>query len=477
MAFTPDEITQILDEFFKTVGTRQYIGARYVPIFGRKGEDGIEWDDSAPYEPLTIVLYQGNSYTSRQYVPAGVAITDESYWAQTGNYNAQVEQYRQTVLGFDSRISAVESVGTQLRNAIDEVAGALPTDDFSSSETVKDYIDSAIGSIVQAQKYMIVVGDSWSNRDTHYIDNGIGWADIVAQKMNLSLVNKAISGRGWLNGQSTNQDFLSQLISVETNNPDVNPNDVAYIIAFGGINDYNASIGFDARYNEIIEAIRAFINYANAKYPNSKIIINPMQTPSPADNRFKWCCVMNGWLSRGMATSRVARLSTVGLNALNKLNYWTEDNIHPSNGSGMSMLTSAIMNELYGGEFIEYEPNYIKLNYDETDFTTLSIQSRSWEIKNGVLYIPAQRIVFTSARAFSAGEEIKFADIGPLVPLGTTLALPTYTNASTLRRVLCTYRTNATATLVVREELIRGDHNLYVPPVAYNLHEIAQANL
>ena len=94
---TPEQISQILEEFFKVVGTRQYIGARYVPIFGRKGEESIEWDNSAPYEPLTIVLYQGNSYTSRQYVPVGVEITNQEFWALTGNFNAQIEAYRKEV--------------------------------------------------------------------------------------------------------------------------------------------------------------------------------------------------------------------------------------------------------------------------------------------------------------------------------------------------------------------------------------------
>ena len=84
---------------------RQYIGARYVPIFGRKGEQSIQWDNTGTYEPLTVVLYQGNSYTSRQFVPAGIEITNQDYWAETGNYNAQVEQYRQEVLGFDADIT------------------------------------------------------------------------------------------------------------------------------------------------------------------------------------------------------------------------------------------------------------------------------------------------------------------------------------------------------------------------------------
>lgn len=68
----------------------QYIGARYVPVFA----DPYDWDDTREYEPLTIVYSNGNSYTSRQYVPKGIPLTDESYWVLTGNYNAQVEQYR-----------------------------------------------------------------------------------------------------------------------------------------------------------------------------------------------------------------------------------------------------------------------------------------------------------------------------------------------------------------------------------------------
>lgn len=66
-----------------------YVGMRYVPIF-----DG-EWDRTKTYEPLTIVSNQGNSYTSRTFVPTGVDINNTEYWALTGNYNAQVEYYRQ----------------------------------------------------------------------------------------------------------------------------------------------------------------------------------------------------------------------------------------------------------------------------------------------------------------------------------------------------------------------------------------------
>lgn len=76
-----------------------------MPLFA----DPIDWDRSKTYEPLTIVYHQGNSYTSRQSVPAGVAITDTTYWALTGNYNAQIEQYRKETA---SKLSTVTTDGT-----------------------------------------------------------------------------------------------------------------------------------------------------------------------------------------------------------------------------------------------------------------------------------------------------------------------------------------------------------------------------
>ena len=104
--FTPQEIEQFLQQFFDTVGARQYVGARYVPIFGRAGSDTVEWDDTAPYEPLTVVMHEGVSYVSRRYVPTGIQVTDTAYWVETYRFNAQVEQYRQQVLTFQGQIDS-----------------------------------------------------------------------------------------------------------------------------------------------------------------------------------------------------------------------------------------------------------------------------------------------------------------------------------------------------------------------------------
>lgn len=68
-----------------------YIGHRYVPKI-----IGVH-DSTRTYEGLSIVTHEGTSYTSKKYVPEGVSITNDEFWVVTGNYNVQVEHYRNEV--------------------------------------------------------------------------------------------------------------------------------------------------------------------------------------------------------------------------------------------------------------------------------------------------------------------------------------------------------------------------------------------
>jgi len=79
----------------------QYIGARYIPVLA----DPPEWNDTREYEPLTVVLYQGDTYISRQAVPIGAQITNANFWLHAADYNAQIAQYRNEVYAFDARIT------------------------------------------------------------------------------------------------------------------------------------------------------------------------------------------------------------------------------------------------------------------------------------------------------------------------------------------------------------------------------------
>lgn len=163
----------------------QYIGARYVPLFA----DPIDWDSTKHYEPLTIVYHQGNSFTSKQFVPTGIDITNTDYWALTGNYNAQVEQYRREVQPFDGRItanaqaiadevtarmaedtairglitdlrgdlkdevSAREGADTQIRTEIDNIAASIPAGILNNIVENASYLDGQdISDILSSAK-------------------------------------------------------------------------------------------------------------------------------------------------------------------------------------------------------------------------------------------------------------------------------------------------------------------------------------
>lgn len=97
----------------------QYIGARYVPKFFENSDGTEEWRAGVEYEPLTIVTYNSNSYTSKKPVPSNIGNPSDnpSYWVSTGVYNAQVEQLRQDVLQYkEDAEQAIDDTNERIDN-------------------------------------------------------------------------------------------------------------------------------------------------------------------------------------------------------------------------------------------------------------------------------------------------------------------------------------------------------------------------
>lgn len=95
-------------------GPSQYVGARYVPKFA----EPIDWDTERGYESLTIVTYKGESYTSKCPVPPGIDIKNTRYWALTGAYNAQVEEYKNQVKDLSQQVTGFASDNKDFREKI-----------------------------------------------------------------------------------------------------------------------------------------------------------------------------------------------------------------------------------------------------------------------------------------------------------------------------------------------------------------------
>lgn len=113
----------------------RYIGARYVPI------QAGAWDNTREYEPLTVVQYQGDSYTSKTYVPVGAAITNTTYWVKTSEFSQQVANLAQSVSQLESNKADKNGFvcETLIKTTSSTAPGAVayPADDSDLIQTAK----------------------------------------------------------------------------------------------------------------------------------------------------------------------------------------------------------------------------------------------------------------------------------------------------------------------------------------------------
>lgn len=448
--FTPEQIEQILEEFFKVVGTRQYIGARYVPLFGRKNETSIEWDNSAPYEPLTVVLYQGNSYTSRQYVPVGVEITNQEFWALSGNYNAQVEQYRrdtnsyrEEVQTYVDRIDAYESLlpsadfsstntvkkyiddndATQdallpasdfsstntVKKYIDDGNSAqdalLPASAFTSSNTVKDYIDDKYESAISAagkKRVALYIGNSYTN-GVGSTDDSTGLRALTEHFFDLSYRQTA-GGAGFATYTDHTQTFYDLLQAAAASSAFDN-NTITDVIFISAMGDTRAlTEGKDA---EVISNLQACSQYVLANFPNAQMhvayaeMVYQRNTQSSYSNKY--------WLYQLRVHQIFAQqhelynynyLGWIGWNRNNTNGVNANDGYHP-NDTGYRVLASAFANAWQG------RSPYVRKTYSNNGINVFANDPLV-----GRIYLPSTLQAATFwPDGITSGTEYKMCDI------------------------------------------------------------------
>lgn len=250
-------------------GVRQYVGARYVPLFA----DPLEWSDTIGYDPLTVVLHEGSSYTSRQSVPVGIDINNTAYWAETGNYNAQIEAYRQEVRAYDGRITAnANAIDAETQARESEIAAETQARINGDNELALriDSLEKQTPVQGENDRNAVFIGDSFMAPSASYPQK---LAYFTAQLMGWTMYNYAYGGSGWVDEAGASMNFYHQ-IQKAAQQISIPVADVDYIVIGGGFNDWNDPTPLT--YKQLYSAALQTIKEARAQFPNAQIIAIPM---------------------------------------------------------------------------------------------------------------------------------------------------------------------------------------------------------
>lgn len=149
-------------------GVFQYVGARYVPQFA----DPVEWQPNAYYEPLTIVTYNNNSYTSKKTVPVGISPDNQEYWVMTGNFNQQLNDLSTKIDGWDEEIAANTRTAQQAEATANAAKQAVDNLDLTGLE------NSVEEAIQEVEDLSSLVHENTDNIATNAADININKANI-----------------------------------------------------------------------------------------------------------------------------------------------------------------------------------------------------------------------------------------------------------------------------------------------------------
>lgn len=271
-----------------------YIGSRYVPIF-----DG-DWDATKVYEPLTIVNYNGGSYTSKQDVPAGTLPTNTDYWALTGNYNGQIANLQQQI------------------NTIENEISELSNDDI------------------------LIIFDSYGTTYGNPSGDNTTIVSVMSELTNRNIRTFNVSGGGFVR-DTGNGTFYTNLVTYLNTLTANDKSKISTVIVAAGRNDWTATT------SQIKSAMETFYNYCESNLPNLKekifgYIANGDDNSTHGTKNQQYACYMalyNSCLELG-----ISWLQNVDC-VLHDYSLLNSDGVHPTS-DGKKELGRAIIQALKG---------------------------------------------------------------------------------------------------------------------------------
>lgn len=340
----------------------QYIGARYVPKFYQNPNTGdMTWKSGNGYEALTVVTYQGDTYTSKKPVPSSVGnpAANSDFWAKTGNFNAALQA---------------------LQNEVDNIENVEIPD-----------INNRLNSLLE--RNVIFVGDSYSVGSA----STIHYPEVVASSMGLDNSHYHVLGHsGW---GFANSDFYN-LISSYAGDRDA----ITDIVVLGGLNDA-AKLDDTLTDGQLMNLIETFVNYCKSEFTNAKIWIGVLgwsKSISNASSSVRHYNRMEKCYARGTQWGAIYLDGFMPI--AHDYNILSNDETHP-NDNGQLRIGRALASKLMGGD--------MRSNTTQLDITLTSSQSTSQlpsvcfqnaDNENVYLFLLGT-IEFTSAISFSLHQQ------------------------------------------------------------------------
>lgn len=246
------------------VPTTQYIGPRIIPHFA----DPAEWSITREYDALSIVTQGGNTYWAKTNVPAGIQITNTTYWflsaypdAQIQQYRAEVQAYAQEVEGFAGQISSLQTT----------VAGH--TTSLNSLDTRVDDLEETV-DVLKTPKHAVFVGDSFTSA-YYLLQEGATerdrWCYKVAKSLGVTPHIYAERGAGFTRlgvAQDGGHNFTGML-GVARDDAAFANKDVAWVFVYGGLNDINHE-NADTAFGS---SAPTFYTTAKSFFPNAQLVV------------------------------------------------------------------------------------------------------------------------------------------------------------------------------------------------------------
>lgn len=219
---------------------RQYIGARYVPKYFENPDGTNDWLQGIAYEPLTIVTYAGNTFTSKVPVPStvGTPNLNTDYWVITNSGGGGVTP---EIL---DQINKNTSDITDINNEITDI-----NQQIENIETKTD-------------KYLII-GDSYTNIIN---DNNKNAFTVACEMAGFNVNDYTIIGKGGM-GIAFGDTQLLPWFQAESESI-TNKESYTKIVWLGGANDM-----LSTNADTLNQAIQTFISWTKQNYINAEVCI------------------------------------------------------------------------------------------------------------------------------------------------------------------------------------------------------------